>query len=253
MRLLLKPFHWLYIIWAFALFIALMIPVFIWSVLVSPFGRISGGNLIYRACMLWADIWYFLVAIWHKNIYEQPLQKGISYIFVSNHTSYMDIPAIVKSFRVPLRPLAKAETAKVPIFGYIYKNVIVSVERTSPENRAKSVILLKSTIQKGVSVLVFPEGTFNETSNPLKDFYDGAFRIAIETGTPIKPVIMLDNFHRLHYSSIFSLTPGRSRTVFLKEVPTDGYTLDDVKQLKEHVYRLMESKLIEYKAPWIKD
>ena len=251
MRAFLKPFQLLYILYALLLFIAFMIPVFIWSVLVLPFGHIRSGNLIYRACVLWGDLWFPLVAIFHRNIYEQPLRKDQSYIFVANHISYMDTPTIVRALRRPVRPLGKVEMAKIPIFGFIYKNAIVSVDRSSTANRARSVQVLKSLLRKGISVLVFPEGTFNETGKPLAPFYDGAFRIAIETGTPIKPLLFLDNYDRMHYSSLFSLNPGRSRCVFLEEISTAGLTLKDITWLKEKVRQAMWQKLIVYKASWI--
>ena len=252
MRYLWKPFQILYCIYAMLLFVALMIPVFLWALLVMPLGRIRGGNLIYRACVLWADIWFPLIFIRHRNIDAAEYDHRAAFIYVSNHTSYFDVPVIVKTFRHPVRALGKAEMAKVPVFGFIYRNAIVTVDRSSHENRARSVRLLKSNIQKGISVLVFPEGTFNETGEPLKDFYDGAFRIAIETGTPVQPVLMLDTWSRMHPRSVFSLTPGRSRTVFLEPVSVGGYTLQDVGRLREEVYQRMEAALIEWKAPWIK-
>ena len=251
MRILLKPFQILYVIYAFVVFVALMIPVFIWSLLVLPFGRIKGGNLIYYACMVWADVWFLLVFIWHKNIHMEKLKKDQSYIFVANHISYLDAALIPKTFRHPIRPLGKVEMSKVPVFGFIYKNTIVTVDRSNAANRTKSVQVLKSILRKGVSVLVFPEGTFNLSHSPLKAFYDGAFRVAIETGTPVKPVLFLDAYDRLHYKSIFSLNPGRSRSVFLPEISVEGLTLKDVSSLKARVFEIMEAALIEHKAGWI--
>jgi len=251
MRILLKPLQLLYVIYAFAIFIALMIPVFLWSLLVLPFGKIKGGNLIYYGCMVWADIWFFLVSIRHKNIYIERPRKNQSYIFVANHISYLDSAIIPKIFRHPLRPLGKVEMAKIPVFGFIYKNTIVTVDRSNAANRTKSVQVLKSVLRKGISVLVFPEGTFNTTHQPLKEFYDGAFRIAIETQTPIKPVLLLDAYSRLHYRSIFSLNPGKSRALFLPEVSVDGLTLQDVTTLKKQVFGMMERALIEHRAAWI--
>lgn len=251
MRLLLKPLQLLYVLYAFIVFVALMIPVFIWSLLVLPFGRIKGGNLTYYACIVWADVWFFLIFIRHKNIYTENLKEDQSYIFVANHISYLDSAIIPKIFRHPVRPLGKVEMSKVPIFGFIYKNVIVTVDRSSAANRTKSVQVLKSILRRGISVLVFPEGTFNITHQPLKDFYDGAFRIAIETGTPIKPVLLLDAFNRMHYKSIFTLNPGKSRAVFLPEVSVEGLTLNDVALLRNKVFSLMENALVQYKASWI--
>jgi len=251
MRLLLKLLQLLYVLYAFTLFVTLMIPVFIWSLVVLPFGRIKGGNLIYYACVLWADIWFFLVFIRHKNIYIEKPGKNQSYIYVSNHISYLDSAIIPKTFRHPVRPLGKVEMAKVPIFGFIYKNVIVTVDRSSPENRARSVELLKSVLQKGISVLVFPEGTFNTTHQPLRDFYDGAFRIAIETRTAIKPVLLLDAYSRMNYKTIFSLNPGRSRSLFLPEISVENLAMDDITVLKGKVFAAMENALIQNKAKWI--
>jgi 1-acyl-sn-glycerol-3-phosphate acyltransferase len=148
--------------------------------------------------------------------------------------------------------LGKAEMAKIPIFGFLYRNSAVMVDRENAEKRAKSVEQLKSVIKKGISIVIAPEGTFNMTHKPLKEFYDGAFKIAIETQTPIKPILFLDAYDRMHYESVFSIKPGKSRSVFLAEIPVAGLTLDDVDFLREQVYKLMEEKLIEYKASWIK-
>ena len=253
MRFLLKPFQWLYCIYALVLFTGIMLLFFPFMLIASLFGRIIGGNMIYRLCMLWGDIWFPLIFIFHRNLYEQPLDKNKQYIFVGNHISYLDAPMIVKILRRPIRALGKTEMAKVPVFGFIYKYAVVRVDRGSAENRAKSVRNMRSVLKKGISIIVFPEGTFNMTPNPLKDFYDGAFRVAIETQMPVKPILFLNTYDRMNYKSIFSLNPGKSRAVFLEEVPVEGLTQKDVAMLKQKIYDLMDRKLREYKATWIKD
>ena len=160
---------------------------------------------------------------------------------------------MVKTFRQPLRALGKVEMAKVTVFGFIYRKTIVTVDRNSPERRAKSVAILKSILRRGISVLVFPEDTFNTTHRPLKQFYDGAFRIAIETGTAIKPVLFLDAYSRMPYGRLFSINPGINRCVFLEEVSTEDLSINDIALLREKVYGIMEAKLIEYRASWIQD
>jgi len=251
MKLLLKPFHLLYWLYAAILFVVIMLIIFPFVIIASFFGRIRGGNIIYKLCMLWADIWFFLVAMPVKRIYEAPHDRSRPYIFVTNHISFLDAAVIVKAYRQPIRPLGKAEMSKVPVFGFIYEKAIVTVDRSSAESRSESVRILGSVISKGISVLVFPEGTFNMTGKPLKDFYDGAFRVAIETQTPIKPVLFLDAYERMNYKSIFSLSPGRCRIVYMDEVKVEGLTVNDITFLKEKVYRLMEEKLLHYNAAWI--
>jgi 1-acyl-sn-glycerol-3-phosphate acyltransferase len=244
-------FRFIYFVYAVIMFILAMFLVLPFVVIGSLFGKIHGGNFIYYTCCVWSDLWLFLIGIQHRNLYEVPHDKKKQYIFVANHMSYFDAPIIVKSLRQPVRVLGKSEMSRVPFFGFIYKKAIVTVDRRSPENRARSVRVLKSVLRKGISIFIFPEGTLNETRQPLKEFYDGAFRIAIETQTPIKPILILDSFRRLHYESIFSLNPGRSRSVFLEEVSVHGLSSKDVSSLRQQVFMKMEQKLIEYNADWI--
>lgn len=252
MHYLLKPLQWIYCVYAMILFIGIMLLLFPFVIIASFFGRIKGGNMIYQLCMLWGDIWFFLVFIHHRNYYEQPPDKNKQYIFVGNHISYMDAPMLVKTIRRPIRALGRIELSNAPVFGYIYRKVVVIVDRGDAAHRKKSVRNLKSVISKGVSIIIMPEGTFNLTAKPLKDFYDGAFRVAIETRTTLKPFLLLDAYDRMHYRNLFTLTPGKSRAVFLEEVPVDEFTLEDIPALKMYVYELMEKKLIEYKASWVK-
>lgn len=215
------------------------------------FGKIKGGNFIFRICSYWADIWFILIGIYHKNIFESPHDKSKQYIFVANHISYLDAPIIVKTIRQPVRVLGKIEMSDIPLFGFIYKNAIVTVDRSHADKRANSVRILKSVLKNKISIFMFPEGTFNETNNALKEFYDGAFRIAIETQTPVKPVLFINAYDRLHYDSILSLSPGISRSVFLEEISVEGLTLKDVRLLRQRTFGIMEDALVRYRASWI--
>jgi 1-acyl-sn-glycerol-3-phosphate acyltransferase len=253
MRLIKKIAGIFYSLYAMILFVAIMLLVFPFVIIASLFGRIRGGNWVYRLCSLWADIWFPLIFIFHKKIYLAPHDRSRSFIFVSNHISYLDSAVLVKAYRQPIRALGKVEMARIPIFGYIYRNAIVTVDRSSAENRARSIRVLTSVIRKGISVLVFPEGTFNTSEKPLLEFYDGAFRIAIETQTPVKPVLFLDTYERMHYRSIFTLNPGISRILYLNEIPVEGLSLRDLPQLKARTYAIMEKTLREWKAGWIRE
>ncbi len=243
----------LFTVYAFLIFIAFLLLIFPLVIIASFFGKIRGGNFIYKLCHLWADYFLFMTGIRHRNLYETPHDRSRHYVFVFNHISYMDIPFLLKTIRrQKIRILGKAEMSKIPLFGFIYRSAVVMVERGDPEKRARSVRQLKSVLNKDISIVIAPEGTFNMTHKPLKEFYDGAFKVAIETQTPIKPVLFLDAYDRMGYESIFSITPGRSRSVYLEEVPVEGLTINDVDLLREKVYKIMEEKLVAYHASWIK-
>ena len=214
---------------------------------VLPLGKVRAGNLVYKLCRYWAICWYFLVLIRHREIYESPHDFDKHYIFVANHSSYLDIVSSVRCMHQPVRVLGKYEMVKYPVFGLIYRAAVILVDRRDAEHRAKSVRALKAAIAKKISIFIFPEGTFNESAQPLKDFYDGAFRTAVETQTCIKPILFIDNTKRLNQKSIFALTPGVSRCIFLNEIEVDAYrTKEDVQLLKQKVYNVMNNALLKY-------
>ena len=247
MKWLKDLFRIIYNLYAFAIFIVLTFFFFPFVMLSLLFGKVTGGNIIYQICKLWAGIWYFFIGIQHKEIYEHPHDDAKQYIYVANHISYIDIPPILLIIRNPMRILGKYETVKIPVFGWIYKAAVILVDRRDASTRAKSVRALKAAINNNISIFIYPEGTFNETAAPLKSFFDGAFRIAIETQTPIKPLILVDTLERLHYNSIFSLTPGKSRVVYLEEIDVAGLTLQDISVLKEKVFNIMDAGLRRYR------
>ena len=248
MKYLKRLVQYLYCIYALICFIIIMFLVLPFVLIASFFG-IKGGNVVYKFCEIWGRLWYACIFIRHKEIYESPVDKNKQYIFVGNHWSYIDVPSLACSIHQPVRVLGKHEMAKIPVFGWIYRAAVIVVDRSSPEKRARSVRALKAALRHGISIFIFPEGTFNETTAPLKDFYDGAFRLAIETKTPIKPLLFIDTIDRMHWRGIFELTPGRSAVVFMDEIPVDHYHMKDMEILKQHVYEKMEAGLRKYRRP----
>lgn len=248
MKRILRFLQYIYCVYALLTFIGVMLLVFPFVILSLFFGKITGGNMIYRLCHAWAYSWYCLIGVRHKEIYEHPHDTSRQYIFVANHISYMDIPPLVLAVHQPMRALGKYEMVKVPVFGWIYRAAVILVNRKNADTRAKSVRALKSALKHHISIFIFPEGTFNENEkHPLKHFYDGAFRIAIETQTPIKPLLLVDTLDRLHYRSLFELTPGKNRVVYLEEVPVSGLTLKDIPRLKQRVFDMMDAGLRRYR------
>ena len=215
-------------------------------------GKVKGGNTIMTLCRFWGDCWLFFTGVRHRVDPSNRPDPNRSYIFVGNHISYIDAALIITSVRQPFRALGAAEYGRYPIFGYVYQLVVICVHRKNPESRAKSVEALRQFLGKGISVLIYPEGTFNMGTTALSEFYNGAFRLAIETQTPIKPLLFLDAYDRMHYDSIFSVNPGESRAFYLEEISVEGLTLDDLESLKSQVYAQMEKELLARQVPWVR-
>ena len=216
--------------------------------LALPFGKEKLSEHVYFICRYWAKILYFFMGIQHSEIFEAPHNFNRAHVFVGNHNSYMDIPSIVQLKHQPIRPLGKFESSKIPLFGLIYRQAVVMVDRSDPEKRAQSLRNLKAALEKHISIFIFPEGTFSMTEDyPLKSFYNGAFKLAIEMNIPIQPILLVDSVERMHFSSILSLTPGKHRVVYLETVEVSDYSIDRMNDLKDLVFKKMDEGMRRYR------
>src|SRR6188474_2746225 len=89
----------LYVLYALIIFLLIMLIILPGVFVASFLGRIRGGNIIYKLCCFWADAWFLLVGIFHRNYYESPHDPARQYIFIANHISYLDAPLIAKTIR----------------------------------------------------------------------------------------------------------------------------------------------------------
>lgn len=83
---------------------------------------------------------------------QENIQKGTSYIYVSNHTSFLDIPGVRLLIPGEFRPIAKRELLKIPVFGFIVKAATVVVDRSSAQSRKQSMEELREILKGGISI-----------------------------------------------------------------------------------------------------
>lgn len=196
------------------------------------------GSVGYAFLSLWSWIFSKLTFIRYKFYGKENFVKGKAYIYVSNHTSFLDIPGLMMLLPGQIRPLAKKELLKIPIFGWIASSAAIIVDRSSPESRKKSIDRLKAFLKDGISILIFAEGTQNRSKNMLQPFKDGAFRIAVDTQQPILPIVILGAGPLMPPGTI-DLKPGLIRIYVGKEIPTAGLTVDEVRPLKQRTFETM--------------
>lgn len=231
----------LYKIWVGLVFTVFMIILLPGIVLPFFFGQ-GAGHIGYFFLWLWSWIFSILTFIRYKFYGRENFKKGQSYIYVSNHTSFLDIPGLTILLPGQFRPLAKKELLKIPIFGWIAQSAAIIVDRSSPESRKKSIDRLKAFLKAGISILIFAEGTQNRTDKILQPFHDGAFRIAVDTQQPILPIVVL-GAGRLMPPGTIDLKPGHIRIYVGKEIPTVGLTGGDVKELKQRTVDIMSEMI----------
>jgi 1-acyl-sn-glycerol-3-phosphate acyltransferase len=239
-KLLLK----VYLVWCVVVFTVVMVLFLPFFMLPLVFGEKRGGMIALAFIRAWAAIFSVLTQIRYKVVDRRKVDRKQTYIYVCNHNSYLDTPGMMLAIPGQFRPLGKVEMKKAPVFGWFYPYLVVMVDRSSPESRRRSIMEMKAKLRRGISIFIFPEGRMNRTPYPLTDFYDGAFRIAIETQTPVLPMVML-NSRRLMPRDRFEIRPGTIITLFLDPVSTAGLTMADVPPLKQQVYEKMKEKLEE--------
>ncbi len=242
-----QALRYLYLTYASIMFVVLMFIVLPFIVLPFFLGEKLGGKIAYITLMIWSYAYCYSIGIRYRTINKHKVNRKQAYIYTCNHNSFMDSPAIVATIPGQFRPLGKVEMNKVPVFNLIYRNVVVMVDRSSSESRRASINAMKAKLRQQISVLIFPEGSMNRTNNTLTPFYDGAFRIAIETQTPIMPVVLLGTRHVMPRAKNFiTMRPGIVTTVFADPVSTEGLTLEDTAALKAKVFGIMEDILLTY-------
>lgn len=240
--------RYLYSIWGILTFVLTFLVLFPVFVILSFFDN-WGRKAIWNVIRGWSFVWFFMLGMRVKIRYrDSKPEKNKNVIVVANHASYIDVPFIFRAVPFFVRPLAKAELAKIPLFGYLYRQVAILVDRSDNKSKAHSIQKLRRALSREGSIFIFPEGTFNETEEPLKPFYDGAFRLALQTNTPILPVIFPDAVDRWHYKGALHWSPGKITAIFLPAVDVAPFLPNDMQGLKKKVFDMMweEKKKSDY-------
>ncbi|HSJ23960.1 MAG TPA: lysophospholipid acyltransferase family protein [Longimicrobiales bacterium] len=220
---------WLLILIVATLWLPLLAVIYVATVPRDP-GRYTVGRWFRRAAIAAVKLnpfWRFRVSGHHVPDPRRP------YVAVSNHESYADI-FLISHVPWEMKWLSKAEVFRVPIMGWMMRMAgDIGVHRGRASSRAEALAGMKDRLDKGVSVMVFPEGTRSPTPEMLP-FRDGAFRVAIEYGAPILPMAVAGTrFAMARGSLIFNR--ARAEVRVLEPVETAGMTMADLPRLKEDV------------------
>jgi 1-acyl-sn-glycerol-3-phosphate acyltransferase len=167
---------------------------------------------------------------------QDHLKLNKSCIIICNHQSLLDIPATTPFMPRANKTIAKKSMSYIPIFGWVYSFGSVLVDRSNDASRRKSYDDMKTVLKTGLDMLIYPEGTRNTTGQPLAPFYDGAFKLAAETGNPVVPVLLFNTGKALPRNKYFYLWPHTIYMDILPPIHLPGY---HIKELKEHCFNLM--------------
>ncbi|MFI0425757.1 MAG: lysophospholipid acyltransferase family protein [Flavobacterium sp.] len=243
MKFLKYPLTLLYRIWFYILVLVPIIVLFpfIFATIISE----KTYPLFFKIARLWAKFILIGMGFNYSIEGDEVFEDGKSYMLVANHTSMTDIMLMLIAVKNhPFVFVGKKELAKIPIFGFIYKRVCILVDRSNSKSRYQVFERAQKRIHQGLSICIFPEGGVPEEHIVLDEFKDGAFRIALEHGLPIVPMVFFDNKKRFSYT-FFSGSPGKMRAKIYPIIETKGKTLEDKNALKQQVREIILQPLLE--------
>jgi 1-acyl-sn-glycerol-3-phosphate acyltransferase len=230
-----------YIIWAGAWWFfgfMLLLPLFTLCILI-PSLRI----LMPAINTLWCWLFFPMAFLKVKTIGQNHIPAGPC-IYISNHGSYLDIPLL--TYTLPGFPafMGKASLGKIPVFGFMFRNLHIVVDRNSSRGRAKAMKDSLEMLQSKRSIVIFPEGGIHFNLQPgLASFKEGAFSLAVQTGLPIVPVTICYNWYILPDDGRWLPRNGVCKSIIHNAIPTKGLSEKDIPELRDQCWKLIAETL----------
>lgn len=240
-----KIFQYIYLVWAVFWFL-------LGFILVYPFIYIALQNkkwhyLYFYFSKAWAIIYYGMSFQPVKRIWGFKPQKNQVYIYCPNHFSYLDIALLTLAMPSYFVFVGLHDLEKIPLFGYMYRKIHITIDRSSRRSRYQTYQNIKTALNEGKNVVIFPEGgIWTEDFPRISPFKEGAFRIAIELGVPIIPVTIPFNWKIMPVVDLKNFKYHKSHVIFHKAIETKSLSRKDINSLKDKTYEAIDTQMKEY-------
>jgi len=201
-------------------------------ILLAPFSKT--GRLTFFFCRAWA--WLLLKAHGIKVQVDgrEHIQADRSYVFMSNHASHLDPPAVVLALPHTLRFVGKRSLSRIPVFGLAARMAkMIFIDRDNSAGSLETLNRSIAELKDGISAYFFAEGTRSE-DGCLRAFKKGGVMLALKARLPIVP-IAITNSHNLLAKHSLRITSGTIRVIISPPMETTGYTEDKKDHLLEAV------------------
>jgi 1-acyl-sn-glycerol-3-phosphate acyltransferase len=194
----------------------------------DPTRRIAG-----RWMRNFGKVTSYLTPLWDFSVQGEPPAdiETHGYVVVSNHESNAD-PFLLSWLPWDMRWIGKEELFKLPVYGwFLWLGGDIPLRRGDKESVRQMLAECRRTLQGGLSIMMFPEGTRSRDGR-LQPFKDGAFQLAIETGAPVLPIAIAGTRGCLPKGSI-ALGEARAVARVLEPIQTRHLTMADLASLRE--------------------
>ena len=173
---------------------------------------------------------------------QEKLNKEVSYIYASNHSSLFDIPVMLATIDDNVRIIYKKELEKVPLFGPgLRYGPFIAIDRSDPRKSMKSIEEAVESIRSGDSVIIYPEGT-RSLDGKLQEFKRGGFLLASRAGNPIVPISIIGTYNILP-SGQKRFRKGTVKFIFHDPVENKAQNKSEEQELMKKVHEIIGSEL----------
>jgi 1-acyl-sn-glycerol-3-phosphate acyltransferase len=193
---------------------------------------------IYALARPLIGVFFRIAGVQMEIVGRDRIDAAATYVFLPNHISNADPPAVFLAIGRDIRVLGKAAVFAVPIFGTLLRIAgCVPVHRGDRERSIQSVDEAAAGLRSGHDFLVFGEGTRSRDGQllPLKK---GPFVMAIKAQVPVAPMLVTGT-REVWPRGSFRIRAGRVRIEFLEPVATTGLSYDDREALRSQVEAAM--------------
>ena len=184
------------------------------------------------------------VGIRYRFNFETAIDWSKPFILCANHTSNLDITAMVLLCPADFSFMGKIELLDNPVTGMFFKTIDIPLNRKSKISAFKAFKRAADNLRNGRSMAIFPEGLIGEEFPPhLYDFKNGPFKLAIETQVAIIPVVIHNAWNRYwDDGKQFGSRPGTVLVDVLAPIETTGHRMEDADRLRDDVHALIKKQ-----------
>jgi 1-acyl-sn-glycerol-3-phosphate acyltransferase len=204
------------------------IPIFLWLTTVLFDRR---RYILHQFTCRWSDIILGINPYWKVSVEgREKIDPARVYVMVSNHQSGLDILVLFKLHR-HFKWIAKKSLFAIPFIGWnMALNGYIAIERGRGRSKLQMMDKAAESIRAGNSVILFPEGT-RSPDGALQSYKTGAFRLAIETQTPILPVVIKGTHRAIKKGGLLIHKNDQIKLFVLDPIPFSAFSHMDSKGL----------------------
>lgn len=233
---------------SYSIFVILLFALFFYPFYYIASRNVKTYGLLNHLRKLNSRLCAFFMGTIFRFTFEEQFSVNRPYIYCANHTSNLDIMILCILARGRFHFMGKDELLRNPVLKIFFKTIDIPVNRESKISAFRAFKRAAENLEEGMSLIIFPEGKIDSEHYPpkLMDFKNGPFRLAIEKKVPIIPVSLTNVWKKMwDDGSRYGSTPGVCHIYVHKPVLTHNLTINDSDELKDRIFGLINSKLVD--------